>query len=135
MNINRLAAIVSTVAVITAVVAGLYMSGSPGLQRQLRIDERRVEDLQRISGAINGYWEKYKQQPDNLSVLVDGQRLKSLPRDPQTGADYRFESIDALSYRLCALFSMASEQSDTQQFWHHKSGEQCYEFHLEPDKQ
>lgn len=134
MNINRLAVIVSSVAVITAVVAGFYVSGSPGVQRQLRIDERRVEDLGRISDAVSEYWGKYKQQPANLSVLVDGQRLKSLPRDPQTGADYRFESIDVLSYRLCARFSMASKQSDAQEFWAHDAGLQCYEFQLEPQK-
>lgn len=134
MNINKWAAMISSVAVIAAIVAGFYVSGSPGVQRQLRIDERRVEDLERISSAISRYWENYKLKPDNLMVLVDGQHLSSLPEDPETGAAYSFESIDDLSYSLCAVFSMASEETSTEHFWHHKAGEQCYEFNLEPDK-
>lgn len=133
MTITRFAAISSSIAVIGAVLAGLYFSGSPSEQRRLRIDERRVQDLTRISRAITGHWKKYSRLPTNLLVLADGQRMRSLPTDPETGASYTLESLGTHSYRLCAEFSIASEERSSEDFWAHENGLQCFEFELESD--
>ncbi len=132
MSITRSAAVFSSIAVVVAILAGLYFSGSPAEQRRLRIDERRVQDLIRISQAITTHWEKNSQLPANLPALVDGQRMRSLPTDPETGASYRFEPGGSHSYRLCAEFSIASKQGTIEDFWNHDAGLQCFELALEP---
>ena len=52
MNIHRVAVIGSIAVVVAAVIAGLWLIGSPADQRQQRLDERRVSDLEQLSQAV-----------------------------------------------------------------------------------
>jgi hypothetical protein len=132
MNITRLLRIVSTAIVIIAVLAGLYLSGSPGEQRLLRLDERRVSDLLQLSYTISTYWDESARLPAGLSDLVDGQRLSSVPEDPQSGTVYSYETVDTDSYRLCAEFARGSSQPITGDFWEHPAGPHCFELSTTP---
>jgi len=132
MSINRLAALASSITVIGAVLVGLYFSGSPAEQRLLRIDERRVQDLIGISQAKNGYWERFDRLPENLQILVDGQRMRSFPSDPETGASYIFQSLDDYSYRLCVEFSVSTTALNANDFWAHEADFHCFEFEFDP---
>lgn len=136
MNVHRIAAITSSAVVLVLVLAGLYFSGLPQEQRLLRIDERRVNDLIRISMAITDYRQRHGRLPGELADLVDGQRLRSLPADPETGALYGFTASepalqDSHSYELCADFSRASVNSSAgttapNDFWNHGAGRHCF---------
>ena len=132
MKMNRLITIASSATVIIAVLAGLYLSGSPGEQRLLRLDERRISDLRQLSNAISSYWERAGRLPQDLAVLVDGQRLRSLPADPLTDIVYAYEITDVDSYRLCAEFSRASLQTMPEDFWAHPAGQRCFELEVGP---
>jgi hypothetical protein len=134
MNTTRLLTIVSSATVIIAVVAGLYLSGSPGEQRLLRLDERRVSDLLRLSFTISNYWDETARLPAELAALVDGQRLRSVPKDPQSGAAYTYEIADVDSYRLCAEFARASLETVSGDFWAHPAGPHCFELSTTPDR-
>lgn len=133
MTFSRLVAIASSIIVIGAVMAGLYISGSPGEQRLKRLDDRRIADLSRLSRATNSYWMKSDHLPINLFSLVDGQRMRSLPTDPETQVQYPYEIIDSDSYRLCAEFSRASAESASDDFWSHLAGLQCFDFGVAAD--
>jgi len=128
MSTHKAFAVVASLAVVTVVISGLYLGGSPGGQRLLRFDERRVEDLQRLSRAIERRWGKTERLPQELEELVDGQRLARIPADPTTESGYVYEIISSNAYRLCADFSKPSE--NTKDFWAHESGYQCFEFAL-----
>jgi hypothetical protein len=135
MKATRIITIVSSATVVVAVLAGLYLSGSPGEQRLLRLDERRVSDMLQLSYDISRYWEQSGRLPPELAALVDGQRLRRLPTDPQTELAYRYEIADMDSYRLCAEFSRPSIQAAPEDFWAHQAGTQCFELNVEPDSQ
>ncbi len=130
MSMNKAFAIFGSLAVAIAVISGLYIGGSPGEQRLLRFDERRVEDLRVLSRAIERRWNRTELLPQELEELVDGQRLGSIPLDPKTGLGYVYESISINAYRLCADFSKSAVKPQTNDFWAHESGYQCFEFTL-----
>jgi len=130
MSMNKAFTLFASLAVVIAVISGLYVGGSPGGQRLLRFDERRIKDLQRLSRAIERRWDKTERLPQELEELVDGQRLGSIPVDPTTASGYVYEIISSNAYRLCADFSKPSENPNPKDFWAHESGYQCFEFAL-----
>ncbi len=127
MTLNRLVAIAATVVVIIAGLAGLYLSGSPAEQRLLRMDERRVRDLNQLANATQRYWQEQGELPATLQQLVDGRRLNKLPVDPDSGQAYEYTAGDK-EFSLCAGFSRPSEATTTIEFWQHPAGDHCYEF-------
>jgi len=130
---HRIAATVSTTAVTLALIAGLYLGGSPSEQRLVRLDERRVDDLKQIARAVERFWGQQGELPADLQTLVDGRRLNQLLVDPETGADYDYAHT-ADTFRLCAFFDRPSEQTTPTQFWSHAAGQHCFDFDTsEPD--
>jgi len=130
MSINRVAAWVSAAAVLIAVIAGFIISGSPSERRLERLDERRVSDLKQLSWAVDAYRDQRGDLPDDLMELVDGRRLSQLPVDPVTRLPYAYQPLPPDRYRLCAIFELASEATDQEQFWAHPGGQHCYEFEV-----
>lgn len=62
----RLLLAATIVVMLGAIVAGLYVLGSPGHQRDLRLDQRRVDDLAVLSRAIDGYAKLHTTLPADL---------------------------------------------------------------------
>lgn len=127
MTANKLVAIVSSVAVALVVGVGLYLGGAPSEQRLYRLDERRINDLGRISLRIQQRWASSGSLPESLDSLVDGRLMNRLPVDPETGAEYGFEILSENEYRLCAVFSRPRNRGDDS-FWAHEAGYQCFDF-------
>jgi type II secretory pathway pseudopilin PulG len=128
MTGGRIVAIAATAAVLAAIVAGLILTGLPGSQRELRLDEQRVADLRRLANSISRYYDDTGRLPDRLDSLVDGRTLTQLPRDPTTGAPYGYATADTAQFRLCAEFARGVEAYDADDFWSHDSGFKCFEF-------
>ncbi|UCG73836.1 MAG: hypothetical protein JSV45_05550 [Chromatiales bacterium] len=127
MTLNRLVAIAATVVVICVGLVGLYLSGSPAEQRLLRLDERRVRDLNQLANATQRYWQEQGELPATLQQLVDGRRLNKLPVDPDSGQAYEYTAGDK-KFTLCAEFSRATEDATTIEFWQHPAGQHCFDF-------
>ena len=130
MSIGRIAALVSSLVVLIAIIAGFIVAGSPSERRLERLDERRVSDLQQLSRALDVYWSEHQELPENLLDLLDGRRLAVLPVDPVSRLPYAYQPLSPDHYRLCAQFDRASPTSDQQQFWEHPAGQHCYEFQV-----
>lgn len=128
MNVNRVAALVSTTAVGIVVIAGFLLIGTPTEQRLERLDDRRLHHLQELAHAVDGYWEDHASLPATLADLVDGRRLSRLPLDPVSGEPYDYETTTEEAYRLCAGFDRATEETRPQTFWSHQAGRECYDF-------
>ncbi|MFQ6026970.1 MAG: hypothetical protein ACE5Q6_05570 [Dehalococcoidia bacterium] len=123
--------------VVAAVGVGIFFSGSPGGQRLVRFDERRVSDLQDISVAINRYWENNEQLPESLENLKVPEYFVRSVRDPATEEPYEYGVLEPSLYQLCAVFqtdvSARRRDFDTpfsQQVWDHGVGRTCFD--LEP---
>lgn len=126
---RKLLARVVAAAVIVAVLVGLYVAGSPAEARLMRLDDRRVDDLRSVSGAIADYKRGRGHLPperDSLPLAIaDGGRL----HDPVTGAAYSYEITGDSSYSLCATFarpSPAGRDGPYDSAWRHHTGHVCF---------
>lgn len=99
--------IIATLLVLSGVVYSFSILGSPKTQRDLRMDQRRVDDLQNIQNQIINYWQQKSKLPETLADLADPlQSYQNLPVDPEfaKGAQYEYQKIDTNNFELCAMF-------------------------------
>lgn len=121
------------VVILGAVAYGLYLTGSPASQRQVRFDERRVSDLQQISRAVRTYHEQIEVLPQSLGELERLDFLFSSTVDPETGEPYEYRTTGKSTYELCAVFTTDSSLSPSVsprfpglESWEHGIGRQCF---------
>lgn len=85
MNVNGFAFWTSSCAVTLVLIASFVISGSPGEQRLVRLDELRVAHLVQLTEAFDDYWEVRDELPVKMSELLDGRRLSRMPSDQRPG--------------------------------------------------
>jgi hypothetical protein len=117
-----------TIVVAAAVAGGVFVLGSPSEERARRLDERRVQDLIGIQGAVDVYWSQHATLPPSLGELATEPYGKLRAQDPRTTEAYQYKLIDARKYELCATFERASPEGvpygDGR--WAHGNGRQCF---------
>lgn len=98
----------SVVLVGFVVIYSFHIMGSPKTQRLLRLDDRRVQDLQSIQYQIINYWQQKEYLPSKLEDIVSPLSGYSLPIDPEfeKGLTYEYKLKDKMSFELCATFAM-----------------------------
>jgi hypothetical protein len=130
MTREQVAGTVVTVAVTAAIVAGIVLLGSPAEERARRLDERRVQDLSGIAGAVDVYWTRNMRLPASLEALHTETGANITIADPATGTTYAFRPLEGDTYELCAVFEGESRDSDRgidAGFWSHRAGRQCFD--------
>ncbi len=124
-------AIIVTVIVVLSITAAILLLDPPAVQRQRRLDARRVKDLTGISYSIDSYWERKKSLPPDLATLEREPGLGVPLKDPQTGIAYGYEVTAPKSYRLCAVFELDSSDESREyrlsRKWSHGAGKQCFD--------
>ncbi len=151
-KIPNLVAWAASAVVLGMLVSGFFIAGSPSKQRQVRMDEQRVSDLQMIQGEIINQWQNKRVLPqttDNLKNDISG---FIPPRDPETGAPYEYVILAPLKFKLCANFKFPSPYLADQsrmpvpagvyyktsnygggnEVWSHEAGPKCYERTIDP---
>ena len=114
INIKKLNTIINPIAgsvlVILAVIWSFSVMGSPMKQRMLRLDDKRVSDLQSIQYQVINYWQQKEKLPVRLVDLANPISGYSLPVDPEfeKGKVYEYNLKDEknLTFELCADFSL-----------------------------
>jgi type II secretory pathway pseudopilin PulG len=100
----------ASVVVIATVVAAIAVIGSPSRQRLLRLDERRVNDLEAIASQVRVYRNQHGGMPASLATLSAEPGVR-VPRDPASAQPYGYEALGGADYRLCARFD--TDTADT----------------------
>lgn len=121
---------VAVAAVVATVSVALVLLGSPRQQRARRLDERRLEDLRGVSGAVDLHFTRAGRLPGSLDELPPELGPAPAARDPETGEPYRYEQIADDRYRLCADFARESPPErwgPQRDFWSHGAGPHCFE--------
>lgn len=122
--------------VLAAVIYGMTLVGSPGEQRALQFDQRRISDLQQLSGAIQMYWEQQKKLPEGFEDLRQQQfaYIQSV-QDSETQAPYEYRVLGEKTYELCAIFATDSSLAEAKtktptpfsaEQWNHGVGRTCF---------
>ena len=104
----RALVIAAVVVVVATVGYSIYVIGTPGQQRDLRLDQQRIDDLRNISNNINTYLELNEEMPPSLFEMMGPRYYVRSIEDPETGAPYAYRIIDGTDYELCAVFATAS---------------------------
>lgn len=100
-------ALVGSALTLGVIIWSFSVMGSPATQRALRLDERRVEDLQSIQWQVISYWQQKEKLPSQISDIASPLSGYTLPVDPEfeKGTQYEYKATDKLSFELCATFS------------------------------
>lgn len=127
-------------AVAAAAIGGLIVSGTPSQERARQFDNRRINDLQQLSQAIDQFWTRNARLPETLADMQN-RREYYVPsvEDPRTKESYEYRVTAGKTYELCAGFeSDASSESpqdmyarpyyakEGANFWSHGKGRVCY---------
>lgn len=137
-NAGRWLAIAASVVVIATVVAAMLMMGSPGSQRESRMDRKREQDMERIATVIDLRTKAGQPLPADLASLASepGRRLSIT--DPATGAAYAYQITGNRSYRLCAVFTTDTAEESRKawiaQEWLHGKGRRCFDRKADVEK-
>lgn len=136
-------AIIGIVAI--SVVGGFFVVGSPFEERIRRFDQKRISDLQFIQSEIVNYWISKEKIPATLALLKDDIRGIAIPRDPETGTEYEYRTLEEMKFALCATFSRPSSAIESTtprpalepyagiENWEHGEGRICFERTIDPD--
>ncbi len=107
-GVRMASALVASALVLAAIVTSFLVMGSPFTQRKLRLDDRRMQDLQSIQYQVINYWQQKEKLPEALSDLSNPLNGYSLPVDPEfeKGTVYEYKKTGTLSFDLCATFAL-----------------------------
>ncbi|MBI4435558.1 hypothetical protein HY630_02710 [Candidatus Uhrbacteria bacterium] len=145
------ASVASSAVIVVAIVASLFVVGGPSKQRDVRLDQDRVSDLQTIQSSLVGYWRDKEALPETLDVIEDDIIGYRNPTDPESGEGYEYAVTGELSFQLCAMFTTVSDDSDQEAYavpmaydykymggnfdlWSHASGRVCFDRTIDPDR-
>jgi hypothetical protein len=125
-RVNGLA-IVAIVVVVATVTAGLIVAGGPGVARLGRLDDRRTQDLEMLTLAIQRHYARHHALPPSLDSLRVDHEVREVPVDPETRGPYRYEITGPAAYRLCTTFHQPSNDAYRRSSWAHDTGSVCFD--------
>ncbi len=130
------------VGVIAVIIGGFFIMGSPSAQREIRLDQQQVSDLQTIQYQIVSYWQQNQQLPATLSALENDVMGYGMPVAPEDRPAYSYTRDSELSFTICATFGQDSgvySASHAQSYgivgsptWEYSAGEHCFERTIDP---
>lgn len=127
--VPNLIAVVSSLLVITSLVWGVSIIGTPAEMRLKRIDDTRLSDVSRIQQEIFNHFQTTDKLPTTLTDLNDAFQGYVVPKDPVTGESYEYrvlqqpvvrnnvalnrkELVTPAIFELCATFVTEREYND-----------------------
>lgn len=160
-NMNVATMIKSSVLVLCVIIWSFTVIGTPSKQRDLRLDDRRVQDLQNIQYQVINYWQQKEILPEKISDLANPLTGYSIPVEPEfeKGKVYEYSVKGPLTFELCAEFrapmpkgwkeyqyygsTMPMMERDvatsypqyggTNESWDHEIGRTCFERTIDKD--
>ncbi|KKR08601.1 MAG: hypothetical protein UT32_C0001G0121 [Parcubacteria group bacterium GW2011_GWC2_39_14] len=146
-KLPKILAIVLAVVVLASIIMGFFIIGTPSQQRNRKMDDQRIMDLQTIQGQVVDYWSRKEVLPKNLEGLEDNISGFIVPKDPDTKKAYEYNINDPLKFELCADFATSSldlpaRGKETmydspygafQQNWDHQIGRTCFSRTIDPE--
>ena len=108
--------IVASLFVLAGIIYAFSVMGSPMKQRQYRMDDRRMTDLQSLQYQVINYWQQKEKLPESFADLKDPISSFMVPVDPefQKGLVYEYIKTGKMSFQLCATFSLPMPEGVTE---------------------
>lgn len=122
--------------VLVLIVTGVVIAGSPISQKDIQLDNIRIQAFNDIKYQTENYYKVNRKLPSSLI------EIKSLNiKDPETKNDYEYKTQPPYGYQLCTTFSTdnseiidrsgyANYDSDSSSYKKHKKGYDCLSFKI-----
>lgn len=139
MSSGRLLSIIASVVVLATLAAAIAVMDTPSQQREWRMDERRVQDLQRLVGAARSFHQLHERLPADMTALAGQPGLGLATLDPASGAPYEYAPTGERSFRVCASFGTDTAATNADRHpvgpdsWNHPAGRYCFSREVEAD--
>lgn len=141
--------IASAAFVLSSIILGFVVVGSPATQRAIRHDQSRLSDMQSIQWQVVHYWQQKGELPSTLNEITDPISGFNLPVDPEVGESYEYTRTGNLSFELCATFNRESPgvgspsiardmmyrgpDMEKNENWNHSAGRHCFDRTIDPE--
>jgi len=121
--------------VLALIIEGIIIAGSPISQKDIKLDNNRLQAFNNIKYQIENYYRANHKMPNLLSDLS----LNINIQDPETKTNFDYKIIPPYSYQLCTTFSTDNSKtaanynnygSDSAMYKIHKKGHDCMTFKL-----
>jgi hypothetical protein len=99
---------------------GFFDTGSPGHQRDVSLDERRISDIRALQQDLDAT----TPLPPRLEALKRPVFGNDTRKDPVTGDFYAYTRKGGKRYQICATFDTADTQR--QDGFAHQAGRACF---------
>ncbi|MCE9585247.1 DUF5671 domain-containing protein [Candidatus Nomurabacteria bacterium] len=105
---KKIATYFSMFIVLALIVWSFMVIGSPMQQRDLRLDDKRMQDLQSIQSQVTNFYQQKQKLPAKITDLANPLSGYSLPVDPEfeKGKVYEYIPKEKLTFEICANFSL-----------------------------
>lgn len=124
------------IVIAATVAAAIAVMGSPAQQRLLRLDQRRVSDLQQLQEAVEAYHREHDRLPDAVATLSSQPGVALATVDPHMATPYGYRKLAEREYALCANFATDTAKAGRgrdgrapawiARDWAHATGQACF---------
>ena len=118
---------------LASIVGGIVLVGSPGEQRLIALDKKRVGDLRWLELAVRRYQTRNGALPASLAVISADQVTHI--NDPVTGEPYTYRVTGEQSFQVCAVFDRRNDEAQKRhpqiRFNAHEKGFHCFDHAIE----
>lgn len=130
---NRLFGAAAAGIVLLSLAAGFFQVGTPGDQRKIAEDRRRISDFVTIASLIHSSWSRTTPKEsfalpksiDQVPTLSSG--FANRPEDPVTHQEYEYRPGSGTTYQLCATFATDNRNDTSVSLsWKHPAGHHCF---------
>jgi len=140
---RKIWSIVTFIVIVSSILWGFSVLGSPRSQRLVKYDEVKVMDLQNITNAIQSYYSVNGNLPkDFVEISTLNYGVKQI--DPQTQKPYEYIVKSATKFDVCADFNKESMNNGREMSlafpapyggtsWTHPAGRHCFSQSIDPN--
>jgi hypothetical protein len=121
------------IVVAATLVTAVFVMGTPEQQRRMRMDERRIDDLQQIERVVRVHYSQAHALPASLAVIGSQPGMALDLADPETAAPYGYQPQAGDGFSLCATFATDTgdgRHGDRRRWldpqWAHPAGKRCF---------
>ncbi len=127
-NIRKILGLISFLIILSLIVITFIIMGSPKTQRQYRLDNLKVDNLQSIEANIDNYYTEKGALPAKLTDLEINYN-PNIIYDPINKEIFKYVVVDKTNYKLCANFLTETPEKTEllSNKWHHGVGETCFD--------
>ena len=138
---------ISILVLVCILIWAFYIVKTPQYNRELRIDQKRINHVYQARRAVNMYYNSKQVLPNSMENLLKPESIKLrnklsffIQSSKKKYFDLEYQVKTQTKYQICTLFLHSSDQREAYKFlwenrnqkkWKHPSGKYCFTFSVD----